>query len=223
MHALHSRQPWIRTKCLTPPARNRGEPWPECAACSRWPSRAVLATMKAMTSSEVDVCRALQPDLVQLHQRVGSQVSDRAGTLPEIGTPHPVPRSGCTAKLSEGSAGVGFPTCTEPVALAWSIGVGGFGTAFRLETLGERWLSTGAMVPRSSGMATTTRCLGRIWAKCGRGTGSGTPGPGATSCSLAVSGMSAQADKPRTSRPQIGKTDAPRARMLDFQQRSTHG
>ena len=143
---MHSRPPWIRTKCLTPPARNRGEPWPECAARTRWPSRAVLATMKAMTSSEVDVGRNLQPDLVRLHQRVGSQVSDCVGTLPEIGTPHPVPRSGCTAKLPEAGGGAGFPKCSEPVAFAGSIGVGGFGTALRIGTLGERWLSTGAMV-----------------------------------------------------------------------------
>ncbi len=85
------------------------------------------------------------------------------------------------AKFAEGGAGVGFPTGSEPVALAGSIGVGGSGTALRLEILGERWLSTGPMVPRSSGMETTTRCAGRIWAKCGRGTGNGTPGPGATS------------------------------------------
>jgi len=173
--------------------------------------------MKAMTSSEVDVGRNLQPDLVRLHQRVGSQVSDRAGTLPEIGTPHPVPRSGCTAKLPEAGGGAGFPKCSEPVAFAGSIGVGGFGTALRIGTLGERWLSTGAMVPRSGGMEATTRCLGRIWAKCGRGTGNGTLGPGATSCSLAVSGTSAQADKPRTIRPHVDKTEAPWARMLDFQ------
>ena len=177
MHALHSRPPWITTKCLTPPARNRGEPWPECAARSRWPSRAVLATMKAMTSSEV-YGRNLQPDLVRLHQRAGSHVSDRVGTLPEIGT---VPRSGGMAKFPEGGTHVGFPTCSEPVALAGSIGVGGSGTALRLEMVGERWLSSGAMVPRSGGMETTTRCAGRIWAKCGRGRGNGTPGPGATS------------------------------------------
>ena len=164
--------------------------------------------------------RNLQPDLVRLHQRAGSHISDRAGTLPEIGTSHLVPRSGGMAKFPEGGAGVGFPTSSEPVALAGSIGVGGFAIALRL---GERWLSTGAMVPRSSGMATTTRCLGRIWAKCGRGTGSGTLGPGATSCSLAVSGTSAQADKPRTSRLHVDKTEAPWARMLDFQHRSTHG
>ncbi len=85
------------------------------------------------------------------------------------------------AKFPEGGTAVGFPTRSEPVALAGSIGVGGSGTAFRLEILGERWLSTGAMVPRSSGMETTTRCAGRIWAKCGRGRGNGTPGPGATS------------------------------------------
>ncbi len=124
------------------------------------------------------------------------------------------------AKFPEGGAGVGFPTCSEPVALAGSIGVD---ASLRIEILGERWLSTGAMVPLSSGMETTTRRLGRIWAKCGRGRGNGTPGPGATSCSLAGSGTSAQADKPRTTRPQVGKTDAPRASMLDFQQRSTHG
>jgi len=127
------------------------------------------------------------------------------------------------AKFPEGGTGVGFPKRSEPVALAGSVGVGGSGTALRLSMLGERWLSTGAMVPRSSGMATTTRCLGRIWAKCGRGTGSGTLGPGATSCSLAVSGTSAQADKPRTSRLHVDKTEAPWARMLDFQHRSTHG
>lgn len=127
------------------------------------------------------------------------------------------------AKFPEGGTGVGFPTRSEPVALAGSIATGGFGTAFRLETLGERGLSTGAMVPRSSGMEATTRCAGRIWAKCGRGTGNGTPGPGATSCSLAVSGMSVQADKPRTIRLHVDKTEAPWARMLDFQQRSTHG
>ncbi len=167
--------------------------------------------------------RNLQPDLVRLHQRVGFHVSDRAGTLPEIGTSHPVPRSGGMAKFPEGGTGVGFPTRSEPVALSGSIGVGGSDTALRLEILGERWLSTGAMVPRSSGMETTTRCLGRIWAKCGRGTGNGTPGPGAASCSLAVSGMSVQADKPRTSRLHVDKTEAPRARMLDFQHRSTHG
>ena len=82
------------------------------------------------------------------------------------------------AKFPERGVGVGFPTCSEPAALAESIGVG---ASLRLEMLGERWLSTGAMVPRSSGMETTTRCLGRIWAKCGRGRGNGTPGPGATS------------------------------------------
>jgi len=151
------------------------------------------------------------------YQRAGSHVSDRVGTLPEIGT---VPRSGGMAKFPEGGTGVGFPTRSEPVALAGSIGVG---TALRLEILGERWLSTGAMVPRNGGMETTTRCLGRIWAKCGRGTGNGTPGPGATSCSLAVSGMSVQADKPRTSRLHVDKTKAPRARMLDFHRRSAHG
>jgi len=168
--------------------------------------------------------RNLRPDLEPArHQRAGSQVSDRAGTLPEIGMPHPVPRSGCTAKFSKGGADVGFPTCSEPVVLAGSIWVGGSGTALRIEMLGKRWLSIGAMVPRSSGMETTTRCLGRIWAKCGRGTGNGTPGPGATSCSSAVSGTSAQADKPRTSRLHVDKTEAPRARMLDFQHRSTHG
>jgi len=188
-----------------------------------WSSRAVLATMKAMTSSEVDVGRKLQPDLVRLHQRVGFHVSDRAGTLPEIGTSHPVPRSGGMAKFPEGGTGVGFLTYSEPVAVAGSIGVGGSGTALRLEMLGERWLSTGAIVPRSGGMKANTRYLGRIWAKCGRGTGNGTPGPGATSCSLAVSGMSVQADKPRPSRPNMDKTEAPRARMLDFQHRSTHG
>jgi len=124
------------------------------------------------------------------------------------------------AKFPEGGAGVGFPTCSEPVALAESIGVG---ASLRLEILGECWLSTGAMVPRSSGMETTTRCAGRIWAKCGRGTGNGMLGPGASSCGLAGSGTSAQADKPRTSRPQVDKTNAPRARMLNFQHRSAHG
>jgi len=119
-----------------------------------------------------------------------------------------VPRSGCAAKFPEGGAGVGFPTCSEPVALAGSIGVGGFGTALGLETLGERWLSTGAMVPRSSGMEITTRCGGRIWAKCGRGTGSGTPGPGTVSCSLAVSCTSEQADRLTTTRPYMDRTEA---------------
>ncbi len=117
-------------------------------------------------------------DVGLVHQCAGSHVSDRVGTLPEIGT---VPRSGGMAKLSEGGTGVGFPTRSEPVAIAGSVGVGGSGTALRLEILGERWLSTGAMVPRSGGMKANTRCLGRIWAKCGRGTGNGTPGPGATS------------------------------------------
>jgi hypothetical protein len=153
-------------------------------------------------------------DVGSVHQCAGSHVSDRVGTLPEIGTSHPVPRSGGMAKLPEGGTGVDFPTRSKPVGLAGSIGVGGSGTALRLEILGERGLPTGAMVPRSSGMEATTWCLGRIWAKCGRGTGNGTPGPGATSCSLAVSGTSAQADKPRKSRPHVGKTEAPRARML---------
>jgi len=66
------------------------------------------------------------------------------------------------AKFPEGGTGVGFPTRSEPVTLAGSVGVGGSGTALRIETLGERWLSTGAMVPRSSGMEATTWCLGRI-------------------------------------------------------------
>ncbi len=79
--------------------------------------------------------RNLQPDLVRLHQRAGSHISDRAGTLPEIGTSHLVPRSGGMAKFPEGGAGVGFPTSSEPVALAGSIGVGGFAIALRL---GER-------------------------------------------------------------------------------------
>jgi len=127
------------------------------------------------------------------------------------------------AKFPKGGTGVGFPTRSEPLVLAESSWVGGSGTGLLLKTLGERWLSSGAMVPRSSGMEATTRCAGRIWAKCGRGTGNGTPGPGATSCSLAVSGMSVQADKPRTIRLHVDKTEAPRARMLDFQQRSTHG
>ena len=156
-------------------------------------------------------------DVGSVHQCAGSHVSDRVGTLPEIGT---VPRSGGMAKFPEGGTSVGFPTRSEPVALAGSIGVD---ASLRLEILDGRWLSTGAMVPRNGGMETTTRCLGRIWAKCGRGTGNGTPGPGATSCSLAVSGTSAQADKPRTSRLHVDKTEAPRARMLDFQHRSTHG
>jgi len=218
----------------------KGPPWRTARKSGRKASPSADMVEKRLTvpsshtnhtiSCSVDICRPRQR-LTALtrpqrcgprfsYQRAGSHVSDRVGTLPEIGT---VPRSGGMAKFPEGGTGVGFPTRSEPVALAGSIGVGGSDTALRLEILGERWLSTGAMVPRSSGMETTTRCAGRIWAKCGRGTGNGTPGPGATSCSLAVSGTSAQADKPRTSRLHVDKTEAPRARMLDFQQRSTHG
>ncbi len=100
-------------------------------------------------------------DVGSVYQRAGSHVSDRVGTLPKIGTPHPVPRSGCTAKFPGGVAVAGFPTYSEPIVVAGSIGVGGSGTALRIETLGEPWLSTGAMVPRSRSREATTRCAGR--------------------------------------------------------------
>ncbi len=94
MHALHSRPPWIRTKCLTPPARNRGGPWRECAARPdggpRLPKR----------QSSHDVIRGRWPQLATDLVQLG--ISAPAPTSPIVSVRFP--RSACPTRCCGAAA-----------------------------------------------------------------------------------------------------------------------